>query len=164
MKQPTIKILISLLILISITACDSDKKDTKPHNRAKTPIITQTTMADNTAMIAINNKRYSLPVRLCNKPSTRNFKGQSITHYSVLAQQSPTGSKQISFPIFSISGVTGDKGNISNYKLELSNNGQKVVYSGKAPYDIFDGKTLHYKGQTKEGKKTVSIEITINCT
>lgn len=166
MKQ-LIKIIITTLLsttmMIGLTACNNDEKATNTKNTTKVTHSTTLT-TKNTAIIRINKKDYNLPIRLCNKPRTNTFKGQSITHYSVLAQQGLVENKKVSYPIFSISGVTGSKKSTSNYRLELNNKGLKTTYSGKAPYNIFTGNTLHYKGQTKEGKNTVPIEITINCT
>ncbi len=164
-----IHIMLFTLLVTAISACDSDKKNkdktikTQARPAVSTPVAKQKSILANTAKITISEKSYTLPIRLCNKPRTDTFKGQSITHYSILAQNSPIGAKKIIFPIFSISGVTGDKGNIANYKLELNSNGLKKTYSGKAPYEIFDSGKIHYKGKTKEGKKIVPIEIRVNC-
>ena len=165
MKQLIKIILITLLpvtTVIGLTACDNSEKTINPKKLKKATHNTTSTIK-NTAIIKIGQKDYNLPIRLCNKPRTSTFKGQSITHYSVLAQQGLVENKKVSYPVFSISGVTGDRKSTSNYKLELNNKGLKTTYSGKAPYNIFNGNTLHYKGQTKQGKKTIPIEITINC-
>lgn len=158
----TIKIIVFALFATFISACGDDKKTTQQAPQAKIKNH-QPAFTPNKAVILIGKTRYTLPIRLCSKPRTDRFKGQSITHYSVLAQQGLVGQKRVTYPVFSISGVTGKKGDISSYKLELKNNGVKKTYSGKAPFNLFNGNKLHYKGMTTKGNGSIPVEIFISC-
>lgn len=144
-----LKITLTTILLSSLSACD---------NKDSTKIISN--IKANTAVITIGNKAaYHMPVQVCNKPRTDTFKGQSITHYSIVAQSNKNKVKATLL----INGVKGKKEDIANYKLELNDNGERKTFLGKAPYKIFDGSIFHYIGRANTIEESHPIEITINC-
>lgn len=142
-----IKISLIALLLTAISACDNSDSSGSSNKAAL-----------NEALITINKTLYHLPIQVCNKPRTDTFKGQSITHYSIVAQ-GITGKTKI---VLLLNGVKS-KENITNYKVELHQNGSVTTMLGKMPYENFDGKFLDYKGQTIVAKKSYPLEIHLNC-
>lgn len=103
-------------------------------------------------------------MQLCYGPTTGTYDGEVITSFSVKAANnsnielailgSKTSTEEESFYVIKVGGGARAGG---------------TMYSQKMPYDVFDGKKMHFKGESQAKRlrekpdAVIPIEISLSC-
>lgn len=155
------KILANTLLL-SIAACTLSACGGGDEAEAADATF-QETAGSGSATLAIGEESYDLDVTLCHGPETGNYEGKAITSFSIKAADSNIE--------LAILGTKGPVEEDSFYVIKVDGGVRDggTMYSQKMPFDVFDGKELHFKGGSqakKLGEKpdaVIPIEISLSC-
>lgn len=146
----------SSLLVMTLTACGDEKKEQKDESGNSDK---------GHAVITIDSKTYTLPIQICSEPHTGIYEGEKVTHYSIQASDKEYNIK------FSIFGTDDDEGKRSTFLFELNGGFLKngTSYSKEMPFELFDGKSLHFTGTAvakkmkSKDKSEKSVEIAVAC-